>query len=225
MIKATLVKIIFMLDQFSLVTIDTKLTEMAKIHAEKRTAEIVRQFVPQNAPLSAVESNFVGALGEIGVKKFLGLNTILEDNYHQHKIDDGDLVFKDLVYDVKTDAIPKQFYDKLYGGAIKNYDLYGCRVFTSKHLHHLKKYTGGLIFAAFEIPNDAKQNKIEGVIRESIYQNNKILIIGYIRSENVYSKEPTWYTPMNPITKKQSQYNSPNYIFHHSELKSINGLI
>jgi len=207
--------------QFQEITINSDLRKLASEHAVKRTQEIVRQFVPRNAPLSAVESNYVGAMGEIALRQYLGLNTVLEDNYHKHQIDDGDIEWKDLVYDVKTDAVVSSSYQKIYDGSIKNYEPYACRVFTAKHLHHLGKYTGGLIFCVFEIPNNAKETKVEGQIRPVIFNNDKVLIIGYVKQADVTKREPTEYTPKNPFTGNQMKYNSLNYIFHHTDLKSV----
>ena len=215
-------------DQFQEITLTPKLKEQALEHAMKRTKEIRRQFVPQNAPLTPLESNYVGVIGEIAVRKFLGLSTDLNNNYEEHQVDNGDIEWDSLIYDVKTDAIPANIYKNLHNGTIKEYDTYGCRVFSAKHLHHLKKYSGGLIFCAFKIPDGAKDTKpsfepdyAEKNMRENVYANNEVLIIGLIEQKKVADDAPTWYTPINPDTGKQSQYNSPNYIFHHKKLKSI----
>ena len=188
-------------ENFAEISINVELRKLAVNHAYKRTIGIKRQFVPANAPLEHIESNYVGALGEIAVRLYLEENPVLEDNYERHRIDDGDLKYDGLTFDVKTDAIPAFYYQKLYDGSIKNHESYGCRVFTAKHIHHLKKYTGGLIFCAFKIPNDARKNKIE-----------------------VTKKKPTWYSPRDPHTGRYSKYNSLNYIFHHSELISVKKL-
>jgi len=77
-------------------------SEMANIaiyHARRRTAEIVRQFIPRNAPLSHLESNYIGALGEIAVYSYFGLDISLQDNYEKHEVDAGDIRVKNLVYD------------------------------------------------------------------------------------------------------------------------------
>ena len=52
---------------FEEIHLEKKLRDLAVVHAMKRTEEIVRQFVPQNAPLTPLESNYVGAIGEIAV--------------------------------------------------------------------------------------------------------------------------------------------------------------
>lgn len=211
--------------QFEEITLEERLRKIAKTHAQRRTDNIVRQFVPQNAPLNPIESNYVGVIGEMAVRKFLGLDTNLDDNYENHQVDEGDLSFNGLIYDVKTDAIPSTLYQKLYNGTIQPWDTYGCRVFTAKHLHHLKKYSGGLIFTAFEIPNDAKSTKIEGQIRPVIIDNSKILIIGYVSQKDVTKNEPTWFTPANPINGATHKYNSLNYIFHHTDLTELKKIL
>ena len=63
-----------------------------------------------------------------------------------------------LIYDVKTEAIPAEYYNLLRCGEIKPWDPYGCRVWTAKHKHYLPKYTDGLIFCAVQIPADTKNN-------------------------------------------------------------------
>ena len=177
-----------MYNQFQELIIDDSLRELASDHAEKRTKEIVRQFIPQNAPLSAVESNYIGALGEIAVRIFLGLNPLLEDNYHHHNVDDGDIEWNGKVYDVKTDAVVSSSYKKIFDGLIKPYEPYACRVWTTKHAHYLPKYTGGLIFCVIEIPNNAKETKYEGVIRDVIF-NNDVYVTGpcIVASRNRWS--------------------------------------
>jgi hypothetical protein len=210
-----------MYNQFQELIIDDSLRELASDHAEKRTKEIVRQFIPQNAPLSAVESNYIGALGEIAVRIFLGLNPLLEDNYHHHKVDDGDIEWNGKVYDVKTDAVVSSSYNKIFDGLIKPYEPYACRVWTTKHAHYLPKYTGGLIFCVIEIPNNAKETKYEGVIRDVIFNNDKVLIIGFVPQADVKKNPPTWYTPQNPFSGNRMKYNSENYIFHHSDLRGL----
>ena len=210
-----------MFKQFVEITIDTNLRKLAAVHAVKRTQEIVRQFIPRNAPLSAVESNYVGALGEISVRQYLGLNPILEDNYHKHQVDDGDVEWNGLIYDVKTDAVINSSFNNIYTGIIKPYEPYACRVWTIKHEHYLPKYTGGLIFNVIEIPNNSKESKVEGEIRDIIFNNDKVLIIGYVKQSDVKKNPPTWFTPKNPITGNQMKYNSENYIFHHSDLTSV----
>lgn len=219
-------------NQFEEITLTPALKEHALYHACKRTEMIKRQFVPQNAPLTPLESNYAGVIGEIAVRKFLGLSTKLDDNYEEREVDNGDIEWDSLIYDVKTDAIPTIIYNKLYNGLIKEYDTYGCRVFSAKHLHHLKKYSGGLIFCAFKIPDGAKDTKpsfepdhSKKNMRKTVFTNNEVLIVGLIEQKKVADEAPTWYTPINPETGKQSQYNSPNYIFHHKKLKSIKTIL
>jgi len=218
--------------QFKEIALSPSLKQLALEHAIIRTKEIVRQFVPQNAPLTPLESNYVGVVGEIAVRKYLGLTTNLDNNYENHQVDNGDIEWKELIYDVKTDAIPDSLYRRLYNGSIKDFDTYGCRVFSARHLHHLKKYSGGLIFCAFKIPDGARETKPEFApdeskrnMRKDVFLNNKVLFIGLIEQERVADKPPTWYTPKNPETGKQSQYNSPNFIFHHTALTSIASIL
>ncbi len=116
--------------EFVEILIPTELIKIADFHSEQRTKYIKRQFSPSQAPLTHLESNYIGVLGVLDV--------------------DG------LIYDVKTEAIPAEYYNLLRCGEIKPRDPYGCRVWTAKHKYHFPKYTGGLIFCAVQIPVDTK---------------------------------------------------------------------
>lgn len=210
---------------FVRINLTEKIKSRARSHALQRTQHIKRQFIPSGSPLSHIESNFIGCLGELITFQYFAQNLDLESNYSLHQVDDGDLHLSGKNYDVKTDAVMKRFYHKIYTGTIREYEPYGCRVFTSRHLHHLKKYTGGLIFAVFPIPDDAKEDKLEGELRHRIIQFiGHGLIVGYAATEQIYDKTPTWYSPANPSTGRMRRYNSENYIFHHLELYPISKL-
>lgn len=183
-----------------------------KRNAKMRTENITRQFIPRSAPLVHIESNFVGVVGEIAVKKYLGLDTKINENYDHGEVDEGDIIYNGLVYDVKTDSLMERYYNKLINGRLKAYDPYGCRVFTSKHLHHLPKYTGGLIFCVFRIPDNAKKTKIKGTIREDLLENKEVIIEGYVKKNKVIENDPSWYSPPTPNGKRH-KYNSLNYRF------------
>ena len=191
-------------------------------HAVQRTQHIKRQFRPPASPLSHIESNFIGCLGELITFQYFDIDLGLKTDYSKHQVDHGDLHLSGKIYDVKTDAVMKRFYQKIYTGSIREYEPYGCRVFTAKHLHHLEKYTGGLIFAVFPIPDDVKKDKVEGEIRQRILQFiGHGLLVGYIPTAHIQRKTPTWYSPVNPATGKRRKYNSENFIFHHSELYPV----
>ena len=118
-----------------------------------------------------------------------------------------------------------EFYEVRVAGTIQKHEAYGCRVWTARHLHHLPKYTGGLIFTAMSIPDDSKIDREEGVIRERIEEYiDHVIIMGYLPQKNVYNKTPSWYSPPDPNTGKSRKYNSENFIFHHSELNPIRDL-
>ncbi len=190
--------------------------DLAIEHATLRTENIVRQFVPRNAPLSHLESNVVGVLGEIAVYRHLGVNYQLSGEYDEGEVDDGDLHYNELVYDIKTDAVPNSSYTRLRNGTIRIYEPYGCRVFTARHLHHLRKYTGGLIFTAIKIPDNARHSRVEGKIRDFLKIQNNVIIIGYVEQNEVTENAPTWYAPQRPDSRRVIKYNSLNYIFHHN---------
>lgn len=207
---------------FIRIEITSQMQHIAKLHAKQRTESIARQFIPHNSPLSHIESNYIGALGEIAVYTNFNLSINLNNNYVAHEVDSGDICINNLIYDVKTEAIPNKFYRKLYYGEIQPHEPYGCRVWTAKHQHHLKKYTGGIIFVAIPIPNNAKNDKQKKILRDRILNHAKqATIVGYIEQSTFQKMKPSWYSPKDPVSGKQRKYNSANYIFHHAELKTV----
>ena len=145
-------------NKFVEILIPTELIKIAEFHYEQRTKYIKRQFSPNQDPLTHLESNYIGVLGELAERKYLELEIELEDNYKNNEVYFGDLDVNGLIYDVKTEAIPAEYYNLLRCGEIKPWTPYECRVWTTKHKHYLPKYTGGLIFCAVQIPADTKNN-------------------------------------------------------------------
>ena len=145
-------------NEFVEILIPTELIKIAEFHSEQRTKYIKRQFLPNQDPLTHLESNYIGVLGELAARQYLELKIELEDNYKNNEVYFGDLDVNGLIYDVKTEAIPAEYYNLLRCGEIKPWTPYGCRVWTAKHKHHFPKYTGGLIFCAVQIPADTKNN-------------------------------------------------------------------
>lgn len=205
--------------EFLVVTLDLDHVQTAIHHALDRTKEIVRQFIPRKSALNHLETNYIGALGELAVLKVAGLPAVLERNYDNRQVDSGDVLIKGKIYDVKTEAIPQHWFQKLADGSIRDYEPYGCRVFTVNHAHHLKKYSGGIIFCSLPIREDEEAKKDK--IRESLLLNREILVPGFTTVQKVRKKKPTWYTPKDSQGKKR-KYNSKNFIFHHSELMPFN---
>lgn len=199
--------------------------EAAIYHAQQRTRKIVRRFIPRDAPLSHPESNYIGALGELAVYQYFGIDRDLPDNYANQRVDEGDICIRGLIYDVKTEAIPMRYYRRLFYGAIEAHEPYGCRVWTARHIQHLKKYTGGVIFVAVPIPNDSKTDQNANQLRPRIVDfARQVLIIGYVRQDEFIGREPGWDSPPNPVSGRRHRYNSPNYMFHHSEIHPIREL-
>lgn len=195
---------------------------MAGYHARRRCEKIKRQFIPGNAPLSALESNYIGALGELGVKYFLTREMKLDDNYDLQQVDHGDIQINGLIYDIKTEAIPAASFKNLFYGKILDYERYGCRVWTARHSQHLQKYTGGVIFVAAPIPDDSKTDREHDQLRKRIVDfAEHLLLIGFAEQKAFLNREVSWYSPSHPASGSRFKYNSPNYRFHHSELQSI----
>ena len=114
--------------EFVEILIPTELIKIAEIHSEQRTKYIKRQFSPSQAPLTHLESNYIGVLGELAARQYLELEIELKDSYKNNEVDFGDLDVNGLIYDVKTEAVPAEYYNLLRCGEIKPWDPYGCRV-------------------------------------------------------------------------------------------------
>ena len=113
-------------NKFVEILIPTELIKIAEFHSEKRTKYIKRQFSPNQDPLTHLESNYIGVLGELAARQYLDeLEIELEDNYKNNEVDFGDLGVNGLIYDVKTEAIPAEYYNLLRCGEIKPWDPYG----------------------------------------------------------------------------------------------------
>ena len=54
--------------------------------------------------------------------QYLELKIELEDNYKNNEVDFGDLDVNGLIYDVKTEAIPAEYYNLLRCGGNKTMD-------------------------------------------------------------------------------------------------------
>ena len=62
-------------------------------------------------------------LGELAARQYLDeLEIELEDNYKNNEVDFGDLGVNGLIYDVKTEAIPAEYYNLLRCREIKPWD-------------------------------------------------------------------------------------------------------
>ena len=82
-------------------------------------------FLPTQDQLTNLESNYIGVLGELAAMQYLELKIELEDNYKNNEVDYGYLDENGLIYDVKTEAIPEEYYNLLRCGEIKPWDPYG----------------------------------------------------------------------------------------------------
>lgn len=174
--------------EFVEILIPTELIKIAEFHSEQRTKYIKRQFSPSQAPLTHLDSNYIGVLGELAARQYLELEIELKDSYKNNEVDFGDLDVNGLIYDVKTEAVPAEYYNLLRCGEIKPWDPYGCRVWTAKHMHHLPKYTGGLIFCAVQIPADTKILIKSFGIRTILIANQTVLIVGFVNQSVIKEK-------------------------------------
>ena len=174
--------------EFVEILIPTELIKIAEFHSEQRTKYIKLQFSPSQAPLTHLDSNYIGVLGELAARQYLELEIELKDSYKNNEVYFGDLDVNGLIYDVKTEAVPAEYYNLLRCGEIKPWDPYGCRVWTAKHMHHLPKYTGGLIFCAVQIPADTKILIKSFGIRTILIANQTVLIVGFVNQSVIKEK-------------------------------------
>ncbi len=164
----------------------------------------------------------MGALGELAVLSFLGLNLDLKDEYDHRTVDRGDVTYNGQVYDVKTDAIPQSYFSAVAQGTAHRYEPYACRVYTTRHIQHLPKYTGGVIFCIYRIP-DEEDGETE-FVRESLLENRTVILTGFVPQNKITHRKPTWYSPPDPKGQRH-KYNSKNYIFFRSDLQPVSRLI
>ena len=128
----------------------------------------------------------------------------MKDSYKNNEVDFGDLDVNGLIYDVKTEAIPAEYYNLLRCGEIKPWDPYGCRVWTAKHKHHLPKYTDGLIFCAVQIPVDTKKLIKSLGIRTTLFANQAVLIIGFVNQSSIKEKSPLGTLQNHRLEKEEN---------------------
>ncbi len=210
--------------QFVRVEISDTMKKIARTHAVERSKHIIRQFIPVNAPLNHQESNFIGCVGELMIYECFNQRLNLQNNYARGQVDNGDFLFNGKIYDIKSEGVLHQFYKRIYTGEIRKYEPYGCRVFTSTHAHHLKKYTGGLIFTILPLPDDARENKGNTIRDRIVKYIDHGIVVGFTSRRRIFQQVPTWYSPIPPGKTRGRKYNSKNYIFHHSSLHSIKTL-
>ncbi len=204
------------------ITLTPQMKDQAAIHARQRSLKIKRRFVPDHAPLSAIESNFIGALGEIAIHYLMEGRVYLSENYNEAKADKGDILIKDLVFDIKTEAVPQKYYQRIIHGDISEYEPYGCRVWTATHLHHLPKYTGGIIFNVVPIPDNARFSKEAHLLRPPLFEYiDRLLVVGFVKPADILSRKPTLFSPPHPVTGRRFKYNSLNFLFRPAELRDI----
>ena len=58
-------------NEFVEIQIPTELIKIPECHSEQRTKYIKRQFSPNQDPLTHLESNYIGVLGELAARQYL----------------------------------------------------------------------------------------------------------------------------------------------------------
>ena len=207
--------------QYDFVTIELtkEIKKESFINAIDRTHKIVRRFVPKFQMLTHAETNYVGCLAELAVRKYFGLPLELEP-ITGYSPDNGDVEYDGLIYDVKNQNMSENSFNRLMGGTLKETDYKGTFRFTTKHLHHIPKYTGGIIWTACNYNssnylNDLSINDDKEIRKEVLHNINEVVIVGVSKPETFEDKQPTWIDPSG--TTMQSE----NVLFHYSELEMV----
>ena len=134
--------------------------------------------------------------------------------------DNGDVEYGNLIYDVKNQNMSENSFNRLMDGTIKENDYKGTFRFTAKHLYHIPKYTGGIIWTACNYNSsdylkDLSLGDDKKIRKEVLRSINEIVIVGVSKPDSFKGKKSTWVDPNG--TKMQSE----NILFHYSELTLI----
>lgn len=206
-------------DNFVTIKLTKEIKKEAFINAIDRTIKIVRRFVPKFQMLTHAETNYVGCLAELAVRKYFELPLEL-DPITGYSPDNGDVEYGNLIYDVKNQNMSENSFNRLMNGTIKENDYKGTFRFTAKHLYHIPKYTGGIIWTACNYNSsdylkDLSLGDDKKIRKEVLRSINEIVIVGVSKPDSFKGKKSTWVDPNG--TKMQSE----NILFHYSELTLI----
>lgn len=184
-------------------------------HSIHREENVFRRFVPVNNTLNKIEMNYIGALGEIVVQKYLFGYAHLE---YLTGADDGDIKFKGRIYDVKSSSIPEYYYNRIYNGTATEKDTFGYGLLTTSHIHHVENKYDGIIFVDFSISPNIRNNTEEYDLRENIIYTHRGIILGWVSKEECLSSPRVWKTP---YSRNEKQFHSENVIFFYKDMNDI----
>lgn len=145
--------------------------KVAEAEAKKREPHINHLF--RTAHFAYETSNIVGFLGEFSVCSMLGIDW--EENIRKDYVvaDSGDIRYKDLVIDVKTETMPNVYMSMLLGGIIRDNDKYGRRLIPEDQLSRISNYDA-IIFGVMP--------------RETL---SDWYGLGYVLTEDILKHDPT----------------------------------
>ena len=128
------------------IQITEEMIRRAREEAHRRDAYITHHFEVEH--LTGEERDIIGFLGEFACCEFLGINW--EDNIRESylTIDTGDIEHNNLVYDVKSETLPREYLQKVYTRNIGDDAKWGRRLINEKQVPLLRNYDV-VIFGGF----------------------------------------------------------------------------
>ena len=129
-----------------LVQVDKEMRDAAEAEAKRRSPYINHHF--EVGHMDSFMRDVVGFLGEFCACKCLGIDWKANIRENYFTIDSGDGVVKGKLFDVKTETLPKKYFDLLVNSKINDDEAYGRRLINAGQISLLHKYQI-VIFGAF----------------------------------------------------------------------------
>lgn len=115
-----------------------EMRDAATRESKKREKYIKHHFEVKH--LTSEERNHIGFLGEFAFCQLMGVDwrSNIRENYLT--IDDCDFKLNNLSIDVKTETVPKVFFERILNGTIRDDQPYGRRLYSEGQFNLLEKY-------------------------------------------------------------------------------------
>lgn len=140
----------------------------ANREAKKRNPYIKHHFEVEH--LTGEERDIIGFLGEFACCEIFGINW--KDNIREDylTIDTGDIKINNLVFDVKTETLPKNYLDKILNGTLNDDMTWGRRLINAGQVALLNHYDI-VIFGGFDRKNFSEWHPF-GYLQSQYILNN-----------------------------------------------------